>query len=176
MKLGLWALRTVVGGLFVGHGMQKLAGKFGGRGPDATGQSFEALGLRPGKAHALAAGAAETGGGALLAAGAFTPLASALLSAAMVTAVRTVHAARGPWASEGGYGYNLVLLAAVFAITDAGPGSLWIDAARGRARSGLPWALGQLAAGVAGSAAAVAYGSSQPPQSVDEHVPDRVAD
>ena len=146
MKLGLWALRTVVGGLFVGHGMQKLAGKFGGHRPDATGQFFESLGLRPGKKHALAAGAAEAGGGARIAAGAFTPAASALLSATMITAMRTVHAPKGPWASEGGYEYNLVLLAAVFAITDAGPATPSIDAAEvasagvcpGRSRSSQP--------------------------------------
>jgi putative oxidoreductase len=97
----------------------------------------------------------------------------------MITAIRTVHAPKGPWASEGGYEYNLVLLAAVFAITDAGPGRLSIDAARGRERWGLPWALAQLAAGAAGSAAAIAYGASQPtPEAAvaDEQVPLRVAD
>ncbi len=161
MKLGLFTLRAVVGGLFVGHGLQKLTGKFGGHGPDGTGQFFESLGLRPGKQHAIAAGAAETGGGALLAAGAFTPLAAALLSGTMVTAIRTVHAPKGPWAAEGGYEYNLVLLAAVFAITDAGPGLLSLDAAKGRRRWGLPWALVQLAAGLAGSEAALSYGRSQ---------------
>jgi putative oxidoreductase len=180
MKLGLWALRTVVGGLFAGHGMQKLAGKFGGHGPDGTGQFFESLGLRPGKTYAIAAGAAEAGGGALIAAGAFTPLASALLSASMITAIRTVHAPKGPWAAEGGYEYNLVLLAAVFAITDAGPGRLSIDAARGRERWRLPWALAQLAAGAAGSVAAIAYGASQPAAepaaAADEQVPLRKED
>jgi putative oxidoreductase len=136
VRLGLALMRIIIGGLFVGHGLQKLAGKFGGYGPAGTGQFFETLGLRPGKTHALAAGAAETGGGALLAAGAFTPLAGTLLSGTMATAIRTVHAPKGPWNSDGGFEYNLVLMAAVFALTDAGAWS--IDAARGRARWARP--------------------------------------
>src|SRR5687768_5764973 len=101
MKLGLTLLRIVVGALFVGHGLQKLAGKFGGHGPEATGQAFESLGLSPGKAHAIAAGAAETGGGALIAAGAFTPIGATLLTGVMATAIQTVHGTKGPWVTEG---------------------------------------------------------------------------
>jgi hypothetical protein len=73
MKLGLTALRWVEGGLFVGHGTQKLFGWFGGHGLEGTGNFFESIGLRPGRRHATAAGAAEAGGGALLALGLFTP-------------------------------------------------------------------------------------------------------
>jgi putative oxidoreductase len=163
MKLGLTLLRVTVGGLFVGHGMQKLAGKFSGHGLEATAKMFDSLGLRPGKVHATAAGLAETGGGALLALGAATPLATTLLSGTMITAIRTVHAPKGPWATNGGYEYNLVLLAAAFAIADLGPGRCSVDAARGRERWGLHWALLQLGAGLAGSTAAIAYGRSQPP-------------
>jgi putative oxidoreductase len=162
VKLGLALLRVIVGGLFIGHGLQKLAGKFGGYGPEGTGQFFESLGLRPGKTHAVAAGAAEAGGGALIALGAFTPLGAAMLTGTMVTAIKTVHASKGPWVSEGGYEYNLVLLAIVFAITDAGPGDWSVDGARGRPRWGPGWALAQLGAGAAGSAAAIAYGKSRP--------------
>jgi putative oxidoreductase len=170
MKLGLTLLRAVVGGLFVGHGLQKLAGKFGGGGPDATGQFFEKLGMRPGKSQAIAAGASETAGGALLAAGALTPVAGTLLTATMATAVRTVHGPKGPWNSNGGYEYNLVLVALLFAITDAGPGPWSVDAARGRERWGTGWALAQLGAGLAGSAAAIAYGQAQDNGSDDESV------
>jgi putative oxidoreductase len=161
MKLGIPLLRAIVGGLFVGHGLQKLAGKFGGSGPEATGEFFEKLGMRPGKSQAIAAGASETAGGALLAAGALTPVAGTLLTASMATAIRTVHGPKGPWNSNGGYEYNLVLIALLFAITDAGPGSWSLDAARGRERWGTRWALAQLTAGLAGSAAAIAYGRAQ---------------
>jgi len=168
MQLGLALLRAIVGGLFMGHGLQKLTGWFGGHGLKGTGQFFEALDLRPGVAHAAAAGAAETGGGALIAAGLATPLGAAALSGTMITAIRKVHAPKGVWASDGGYEYNLVLLAIVFAITDLGPGPLSLDAARGRERKGLGWALAQLAAGAIGSAAAVAIGARRAPSAAAE--------
>lgn len=161
MKLGLALLRAIVGGLFIGHGLQKLTGAFGGDGLDATGQAFESMGLSPGKTHATAAGAAEAGGGALLAAGALTPLSATLLTGTMATAIERVHLSKGPWVAEGGYEYNLVLMAIVFAITDSGPGAWSVDAARGRDRWGAGWAIAQLAAGLAGSAGALAYGKSQ---------------
>lgn len=159
MQLGLAVLRAIVGGLFLGHGTQKLAGWFGGSGLKATADSFESMDLRPGQVHAFAAGAAEAGGGALLAAGAATPLAAAAISGTMITAIRKVHAPKGPWVTEGGYEYNLVLLAVVFALTDAGPGKLSIDALRGRRRWGPGWALAQLAAGALGSTLAIELGS-----------------
>jgi len=152
-------LRLTVGGLFVGHGTQKLFGWFGGNGPEGTGGFFQQqLGLAPGKQHALAAGAAEAGGGALLATGFLTPLGAMLTSSTMATAIRLVHARRGPWNSEGGYEYNAVLMAAGFAITAAGPGRWSLDAARGRERWGDGWAVAQLAGALAGSALAVEAG------------------
>src|SRR3954471_10133708 len=54
-------LRVLIGGLFVGHGTQKLFGWFGGYGPDGTGQFFDSIGLRPGKRNAMVAGASEAG-------------------------------------------------------------------------------------------------------------------
>lgn len=162
MKLGLAVLRGLIGGLFVGHGTQKLFGWFGGHGPDATGQAFEGMGLRPGKANAVAAGAAEAGGGALLALGLFTPLAGAALTGTMTTAIATVHAPKGPWVTDGGWEYNAVLIAAVAAIVDAGPGPFSLDAARGRERWGAGWALASTAAGAAGAAFVLSRRSTEP--------------
>ena len=122
MKIGRLLLRLVVGGLFIGHGAQKLFGWFGGHGLEATAQGFEQLGLRPGRRNAIAAGGAEAGGGALLAAGLATPLAASVLIATMLTAIYRVHAKNGPWASNGGYEYNLVLIAAVLALAEARTG------------------------------------------------------
>jgi putative oxidoreductase len=162
MQAGLALLRTIVGGLFIGHGLQKLTGWFGGHGLKGTGEFFEAIELRPGVAHAAAAGAAEAGGGALIAAGLQTPLAATLLSGTMITAIRKVHLSKGVWASDGGYEYNLVLLAIVFALSDVGPGRLSLDAARGGERKGLGWALAQLAAAAIGSTLAIELGKRQP--------------
>jgi len=116
MDLGRTIVRGVVGPLMVGHGTQKLFGWFGGQGLESTGGFFETLGLRPGRRHASAAGAAETLGGALVTAGALTPLASTLVSSVMMTAIRKVHAKNGPWVTSGGYEYNVVLIAAMTAL------------------------------------------------------------
>ena len=98
MSVGRAILRTIVGALFIGHGTQKLFGWFGGGGPEATAQTMDTLELRPPKVHAIAAGAAEAAGGAMLAAGLLTPVASTVLSSVMMTAIRKVHGrtASGP--------------------------------------------------------------------------------
>jgi putative oxidoreductase len=154
MKIGRLLLRLAVGGFFVGHGTQKLFGWFGGNGLDATAQGFEQLGLRPGRRNALAAGAAEAGGGALLATGLAVPLAASVLTATMLTAIQTVHAKNGPWLTNGGYEYNVVLIAAALALVEVGPGGLSLDAALGRERSGSGWALAAFAAGTLGAVGA----------------------
>jgi putative oxidoreductase len=154
MKFARALLRILVGGLFIGHGTQKLFGWFGGHGLDATGQMFEGLGMRPGRRNAIAAGAAEAGGGAALALGFATPLAASALIATMLTAINRVHLKNGPWVTNGGYEYNIVLIAAVLAIAEVGPGSPSLDSALGTERSGPGWALAALAAGVTGAVGA----------------------
>ena len=162
MKIGRLLLRMSVGGFFFGHGTQKLFGWFGGKGLDATAKAFDGLGLRPGRVNAVAAGAAEAGGGALLAAGLATPLAASALTATMMTAIRTVHGKNGPWLSNNGYEYNVVLIAAALVLAEAGPGGLSLDAALGRERSGSGWAVAALLAGALGAAGAKALGGAQP--------------
>jgi putative oxidoreductase len=162
MKIGRLILRFVVGGFFVGHGTQKLFGWFGGYGPDATGQFFESLGLRPGKRHAIAAGAAEAGGGALLVLGAATPLASAALIATMLTAIHRVHLKNGPWVTDQGYEYNLVLIAACAALAETGPGSPSVDNALGIEMSGPKWGALALVLGALGATGAKAVADAAP--------------
>src|SRR3954449_7947161 len=158
MNLGKLALRGVVGPLFVGHGTQKLFGWFGGHGLEGTAGFFEqGIGLRPGKRHATAAGLSEALGGALLTLGAFTPAAAGMVIGTMVTAIRKGHAPKGPWVTEGGYEYNAVLVAAMFALAETGPGTPSIDAAVFPRMKGTAWALLALGAGVAGSYLATEY-------------------
>lgn len=158
MKIGRLLLRLVIGGLFIGHGTQKLFGWFGGPGPSGTGQMMESLEMRPGRHHALAAGLTEAGGGALLATGLATPLAAATLIGTMTTAIRKVHLANGPWAANGGYEYNLVLIAALVSLVDGGPGELSADRALGIHDTGPGLALAALGAGLAASTAAIELG------------------
>jgi putative oxidoreductase len=159
--------RLVLGGVFFAHGAQKLFGWFGGGGPDATGETMEKLGMHPGKRHALAAGSAETFGGLGIALGAFTPAAAAALIATMITAIRTVHLEKGFFATEGGYEFNLSLIAALLILVDGGPGSPSLDSALGLDDTGPGWAIAALLAGAAGSAAAIAAGAAQAP----DHAP-----
>jgi putative oxidoreductase len=150
LKLMYTALRVLLGGLFVGHGTQKLFGWFNGNGLEATAGGFDSMGLKPGKVTAVAAGASEAGGGALLAAGFATPLAAAALTGTMIQAIRTAHISKGPWNADGGWEYNAVVIAAVLAFAERGPGPFSLDEAFGMDNSGLGWALAALAAGAAG--------------------------
>jgi putative oxidoreductase len=151
MSIGRLLLRLVVGGFFIGHGTQKLFGWFGGHGLDGTGQFFEQLGMRPGRRNALASGVAEAGGGAALVLGFATPLAASALIATMLTAVNRVHLKNGPWVANGGYEYNVVLIAAVTTLVEVGPGVPSVDSALGIERSGPAWAVTALALGAAGA-------------------------
>jgi len=158
MTAGRLIARLTIGGLFVGHGTQKLFGWFGGRGPDGTAETMEKLELRPGRRHALAAGISETAGGALLGLGALTPAAAAMLSGTMFTAIRKVHFKKGLWNTGGGYEYNLTLVAALAALVEAGPGAPSLDRRLGIERTGSRWALASVAAGLVGAQLAIEAG------------------
>jgi putative oxidoreductase len=150
MKLGLTVLRATLGAVFFAHGTQKLFGWFGGHGLEGTGRAFESMGLRPGKRSALIAGSAETGGAALLASGFLTPVGAAAVTAVMSQAVRTIHLKNGFFVTEGGYEFNLSLVAAAFALADVGPGPWSLDEKLGLRMSGPLWAAAALGAGLAG--------------------------
>jgi putative oxidoreductase len=158
MDLALLVLRVVLGLLFVGHGSQKLFGAFGGPGLKGTADMFDAISLRPGHLHARAAGMAEVVGGVLLALGLLTPVGAAMVIAVMVAAIITVHLQKGIWNIDGGYEYDLVLIAAAFALAGVGPGGWSLDNALGIDWSSTGWALAALAAGVIGGIGAVMVG------------------
>jgi putative oxidoreductase len=164
MKIGRLLLRAAVGGFFFGHGTQKLFGWFGGNGLEATAEAFDGMGLRPGKANAIAAGVAEAGGGALLAAGVATPAAASVLTATMLTAIETVHAKNGPWLNKGGYEYNVVLIAAVLTLAEVGRERSSAKVATAALLTGALGALGaHLAAAAAPTPAAAEEPAPEPP-------------
>lgn len=160
MDLALLVLRLVVGLFFVGHGAQKLFGAYGGHGLAGTARFFESIGIRPGRRNALAAGWSELLGGALLVLGFLSPLAALVLIAVMTTAILSVHLKNGPWVTDGGYEYNLVLMAVAFVVA-ANPGDWSLDAALGLGEiHGTVFALGALVLGVIGGALALVSGRS----------------
>ena len=151
MGLGKLLLRATIGGYFIGHGMQKLTGWFGGHGPDGTGQFFEQIGIKPGRENALLAGAAEAGGGLLLTLGLCTPAAVSMLSGVMTNAIRHVHWEKGLWGTDGGIEYPVVILAALAALADSGPGRFSLDEELGIRLRGPVVAAVAMAAGAAGA-------------------------
>jgi len=151
MGLGKLTLRVALGGYFFGHGMQKLAGWFGGGGPEGTGQFFEQAGLRPGRESALLAGAAEAGGGSLLALGLFTPAAVSMLTGVMTNAIRHVHWKNGLWNSDGGIELPVLVLGGLAALADGGPGRFSLDEALGIRLRGPVVAALAMGAGAAGA-------------------------
>jgi putative oxidoreductase len=158
MDLALFALHFLVGALFFAHGAQKLFGWFGGYGIDGTAGFMDSLGMRPARLHAVAAGLAETVGGILLALGLLTPVGAAMVIAVMVTAIITVHGTKGFFTSDGGYEFNLVLIAVAFALAGVGPGAWSLDNALDISWTGTGWALVALGAGLLGGIGAVIQG------------------
>jgi putative oxidoreductase len=163
MRLMTLAARLLIGGLFVGHGTQKLKGWFGGPGIEGTAGWMGSIDMHPPRRNAIAAGVTETAGGALLALGLATPLAAAALSGVMITAIRKVHLPNGPWATKGGYEYNVVLIAAALLIAEEGPGPVSLDAVLGTERKGTRWAIGALALAAAASTATIELGRRNAP-------------
>lgn len=128
MEIGLLLLRVIIGLLFAGHAMQKLAGWFGGHGILGTGGFFESIGITPGRSMALLAGVAELAGGLLFALGLATPFAALLIVLTMVVAIIKVHGKNGLWVTQNGYEYNLVLIVIAIAVALTGPGDYSLDA------------------------------------------------
>jgi putative oxidoreductase len=133
-------LRLAVGAVFAAHGAQKLFGLWGGGGLTGTAAFFAQLGLEPAFPLAIFVGLVELAGGLLLAAGAFTLVASALLTVNMLVAVWMVHLPSGfflNWtmAAGAGHGYefNLALIGALVSLMLTGPGALSFDRYRARA-------------------------------------------
>jgi putative oxidoreductase len=162
MSLASTLLRLTVGGFFVGHGLQKLTGAFDGPGLAGTEQMMAGTGMHPAARNARLVAVTETAGGAALALGAATPLAAAGIVGTMVTAVRKVHLAKGPWVTEGGYEYNAVLIAAAAALA-SGPGGPSVDQLFGKKSWGAGGTVFALVAGVVASFVAVELGKRATP-------------
>jgi len=169
--LGLLLLRAGVGGTLVAHGTQKLFGWFGGDGLDATATTFEAIGFRPGKANAVAAGLGEAGAGALLVAGLGTAGAGAAAAGTMIVA-SSMHASNGFFSNKGGFEFPAALGTGAAALTLTGPGALSLDRALGHRLNRGPLKALALASVVPAAAAVIlrrrrAVANSAPPPAAE---------
>ncbi|MFI8389285.1 DoxX family protein [Streptomyces sp. NPDC085540] len=122
---GLLLLRLVVGLSMAGHGTMKLFGWFGGPGLTATGKGFTMAGYPAGDVMAVIASLSETLGGLGLALGLLTPLAGAALTGTFINIldVRGLSAYFPPKGVE----LEVVLFAAIIALTLTGPGRFSVD-------------------------------------------------
>jgi putative oxidoreductase len=138
MSIGILLLRLVVGGIFLGHGAQKLLGWFGGGGPSGTERLFGSMGWRPARTMAIVAGLGETLGGLCLLLGLLTPLGAFAVIGVMTNAILAVHAPKGFWNTKGGIEFPLTLLVAAAALGFIGPGRYSLDRAMGIAWPHVP--------------------------------------
>jgi len=74
-----------------------------------------------------------------------------MLTGVMTNAIRHVHAKNGPWVTEGGVEYPVVILAALAALAEDGPGRFSIDEELGLGLRGPVVAALAMAAGAAGA-------------------------
>ena len=121
--LGSLVLRIVLGIIFIGHGWGKL---FGEGNPERFAGWLDSKGIEPSYIMAICAGSAETFGGMLLIVGLLTRAASVSLVVVMLVAISFVHLDAGMF-GEGGYEFQLLLLAGVVLLLIQGPGKLSID-------------------------------------------------
>jgi putative oxidoreductase len=151
MSYGLLLLRLVLGLTMAAHGSQKLFGWWGGPGLRGMHGWLNSMRFRGGWLPVLLIVTAELGGGIALALGLVTPIAALGVVTAMMVAVWTVHKSKGFWNSNGGYEYNLLIVAAGAALAATGPGRFSLDRVFGwdDNLSGVWWGVGVLAAGVA---------------------------
>jgi putative oxidoreductase len=149
MSYGLLLLRVVVGGTMAAHGAQKLLGWFDGPGLGGVQKMLGSLGFRWPALMALGLALTECAG-LLFALGFLTPLAALGIAVVMLNAIALVHRKNGFWNGNGGYEFNLVLLAAAVAVAATGPGRFSLDRVLGwdDNLSGLWWGLGVAGAAV----------------------------
>ncbi|WP_369254092.1 DoxX family protein [Streptomyces sp. R35] len=120
-----YALRAVIGGTMIAHGVRH------GRTLDGTAGWFGSVGFRKPRLQAAASAVVEVGAGAALVAGAATPLAASAVVGTMGVAARAVHLPNGFFVVNEGYEFVLNLGTASVVLAGLGPGRFSVDRALG---------------------------------------------
>ncbi|MET0403204.1 MAG: DoxX family protein [Cystobacter sp.] len=132
-------LRATLGSVMLYHGLAKLRPE----GLEQTAQVFDKLGIRPGRTWARLTGWTEVAAGVLSLLGIGTRVAAVSVLVTQAVAIAKVHGPNGFDSQQGGYEYNLSLMAAALGLLLGGPGQLSVhEALRPRTRRRLgsrPW-------------------------------------
>ncbi len=110
--------RLALGSTMLYHGASKLRGE----GPKQTTEMFEQLGIRPARTWAIATGIAETFAGVAAILGVATRPAALAVLVTQAVAIARVHAKKGFDVVQGGFEYNLALMAIAAGLLVSGPG------------------------------------------------------
>ncbi|MGV0851159.1 DoxX family protein [Mycolicibacterium phlei] len=158
LDLGLLLLRVAVGALFIGHGLQKAFGLWGGPGLGGWESELSDMGFRYADILTYVATGGQIAAGVLLILGLFTPVAAAgalayLVTGVLADAMAAHEAAQLSSFLTDGHEYKVFLAVAVAALVLTGPGRYGFDAGRGWARR--PF-VGSFVALVLGAGAGVA--------------------
>jgi putative oxidoreductase len=121
MSLGLLIIRLVVGLTFAAHGSQKMFGWFKGPGLKRFSEALKAMNVKPPVLGAFLAALAEIVAGLFIAAGVWLGFAAVLVVITMLVAIIKVHGKNG-YLQQGGYEYNLHLIAVAIGLALIGPG------------------------------------------------------
>lgn len=151
LDLGLFALRVAVGGTALVHGLQKLAGLWGGPGLGGFETMLADAGFQQAKLLSILGAVGEVAGGALLILGLLTPIAAASVLAVMINAwaLRQASAPGLEYFAPAGTEYELLLGVCAGVVILTGPGRIAFDGRRGWATRPFVGSLAVLILGIA---------------------------
>lgn len=115
-------LRVVLGVIFLAHGMQKVFGAFGGGGIEAVAAMTGQLNFMPALFWAWVLSISEAVGGAFLILGILPRISAAAIAVIMLVAILKVHASKGFFMMQGGFEYQMLILAVSIFLMMAGAG------------------------------------------------------
>ncbi|BBY43365.1 membrane protein [Mycolicibacterium celeriflavum] len=168
LDLGILLLRLAIGALFIGHGLQKAFGLWGGPGLNGWEAELSDMGFRYADILTYVATGGQIAAGVLLILGLFTPVAAAgalayLVTGVLADAMEAHEAARLSDFLTDGHEYKVFLACAVAALVLTGPGRYGFDAGRGWARRPFIGSFGALVLGAgAGIAIWVLFNGGNP--------------
>ena len=126
------ALRIVLGGILIPHGMQKLFGTFGGMGLEKNAALFDKIGYSPGVFWGTLVGCTELIGGVLLVLGLFARPAAFAIVIFMINGVYFTSKTGGFFWTARGSEFPILILVVAFYVLIRGAGPWSIDRKLGR--------------------------------------------